>query len=83
MQILNSPKFKAEHQQILEFIDKTEDVDKKTELKKLFQQLLMYVKKIDQSHADLIISRRLSDDLNEPKEKILEIRKKIFRIISN
>ena len=83
MQILNSPKFREEYQKISDYIETIEDQNKKTEMKRLLQELISNVKKIDINHSDIVISGRLSDDTSETRQKILEIRKKIFKIIGN
>lgn len=81
MQILNSPKFKEEYQKIAEYIDNATDVSQKIEMKKLLQELVSNVKKIDINHSDIIIAGKLSDDTSEARKRVIEVRKKIFKII--
>lgn len=83
MQILNSPRFKEEYQKISDFIEKTEDQTKKIETKRLLQELVSHVKKIDIDHSDIIVSGKLPSDASDSRQKILEIRKKIFKILGN
>ena len=83
MQILNSPRFKEEYQKISDFIEKTEDQTKKIETKRLLQELVSHVKKIDIDHSDIIVSGKLPSDTSDSRQKILEIRKKIFKILGN
>ena len=83
MQILNSPRFKEEYQKISDFIEKTEDQTKKIETKRLLQELVSHVKKIDINHSDIVISGKLSDDTSDSRQRISEVRKKIFKIIGN
>lgn len=83
MQIINSPKFKDEYKKIVEYIEKADDTVKKVEMKRLLQELVSNVKKIDINHTDILISGKLSDDTAEARQKIIEIRKKIFKIIGN
>lgn len=83
MQILNSPKFREEYQKISDYIETIEDQNKKTEMKRLLQELVSNVKKIDINHSDILISGKLSEDTADARQKILEVRKKIFKIIGN
>ena len=83
MQILNSPRFKEEYQKISDFIEKTEDQTKKIETKRLLKELVSHVKKIDIDHSDIIVSGKLPSDTSDSRQKILEIRKKIFKILGN
>jgi DNA-binding transcriptional regulator YhcF (GntR family) len=83
MQILNSPKFREEYQKISDYIETIEDQNKKTEMKRLLQELVSNVKKIDINHSDIITAGKLSDDTADARKKISEVRKKIFKIIGN
>jgi predicted metal-dependent enzyme (double-stranded beta helix superfamily) len=81
MQILNSPKFKEEYKKISDFLNTTEDENKKLEVKQLLQELVSNVKKIDISHSDIIVSGKLHENASEARRKIFETRKKIYKII--
>lgn len=83
MQILNNPKFKEEYQRISQYIETVEDTNKKIEIKRLLQELVSNVKKIDINHADIILAGKLPDDTADARKKISDLRKKIFKIIGN
>ena len=81
MQIFQSETFKNEYRKITDFINQSADEDRKNEVKNLLRELVNCVKKMDSMHADLISIGKLSDDSNDLRARIVETRKKIFRII--
>lgn len=83
MQISQSETFKKEYKQITDFINQTDSEKKKTEVQSLLKELVGYVKKMDTMHLDLVNIGKLSDDSGDLRNKIVETRKKIFKIIGN
>ena len=81
MQIFQSETFKTEYRKITDFINQSADEDRKNEVKNLLRELVNCVKKMDSMHADLISIGKLSDDSNDLRTRIVETRKKIFRIV--
>ena len=81
MQIFQSETFKNEYRKITDFINQSADEDRKNEVKNLLRELVNCVKKMDSMHADLISIGKLSDDSNDLRARIVETRKKIFRIV--
>jgi two-component sensor histidine kinase len=81
MQIFQSETFKNEYKKITDFINQSADENRKNEVKNLLKELVNCVKKMDSMHADLISIGKLSDDSNDLRARIVETRKKIFRIV--
>ena len=81
MQIFQSETFKNEYRKITDFINQSADEDRKNEVKNLLRELVNCVKKMDSMHADLISIGKISDDSNDLRARIVETRKKIFRIV--
>ena len=81
MQIFQSETFKNEYRKITDFINQSADEDRKNEVKNLLRELVNCVKKMDSMHADLISIGKLSEDSNDLRARIVETRKKIFRIV--
>jgi two-component sensor histidine kinase len=81
MQIFQSETFKNEYRKITDFINQSADEDRKNEVKNLLRELVNCVKKMDSMHADLVSIGKLSDDSNDLRARIVETRKKIFRIV--
>lgn len=82
MQILGSDRFKKEYEQVKKFIDETKNETVKTELKSLLGELVFNIKKLDSMHRDIVNIRRLPDDSQDLRNKIIEIRKKINKKIN-
>lgn len=83
MQISSSKAFKEDHKKISKFLSETENETLKNQVKGLFNELTVYVKKMDGMHSDLITIGKLADNSNDIRGKIFETRKKIFKIIDN
>lgn len=79
MQLSNNPKFIEEYNQIKDFIEKSESEHIKKEVNDLLQKLINEIRIIDNYHNDLTNLRRMPDDISRSREKILDLRKKIFR----
>lgn len=83
MQIFKSERFTKEYTKISKYISECTNETIKKELRELLNELVLNVKKIDQIHHDLTVTNRLGGNNTESRDKILEIRKKIFKIIGN
>lgn len=83
MQIFKSERFTKEYEMISKHISECTNETTKKELNRLSNELVFSVKKIDQMHQDLTITNRLGENNTELRDKILETRKKIFKIIGN
>lgn len=81
MQIYRSDRFTKEYDSVVRYISECSDDQTKKELNRLLTELVQNVKKMDQLHQDLHLVNRLADNSNEIRNKIIETRKKIFRII--
>ena len=81
MQIFQSETFKNEYRKITDFINQSADEDRKNEVKNLLRELVNCVKKMDSMHGYLISICKLSEDSNDLRARIVETRKKIFRIV--
>lgn len=81
MQISQSETFKKEYKKISDFIKNANNEKNKNEVKKLLNDLTLHVKKMDSMHYDLVSVGKLSNDADDIRNKISDIRKKIFRII--
>lgn len=83
MQIFRSERFKKEYDTIVNYINECPNDLTKKDLNRLLGELVHNVKKIDQMHQDLTLVNRLGEGNNEIRDKIVETRKKIFKIINN
>lgn len=81
MQISQTETFKREYKKIMEFIDQTDNESKKNEVRGLLKELVNLVKKIDTMHLDIVSVGKLPDDSSEFRDRIIETRKKIFKIV--
>jgi two-component sensor histidine kinase len=81
MQIFQSETFKNEYKKITDFINQSADENRKNEVKNLLKELVNCVKKMDSMHADLISIGKISDDSTDLRARIVDTRKKIFRIV--
>ena len=81
MQISQNEVFKKEYKQITEFLDRCDNETKKSEVQRLLKELVTCVKKIDSIHIDMFSSGKTLDNPDDIRHKLLEIRKKIFKII--
>lgn len=83
MQIFRSERFRKEYDSIVSYINECPNDLTKKDLNRLLGELVHNVKKIDQMHQDLTLINRLGEGNNEIRDKIVETRKKIFKIINN
>ena len=81
MQISTSKTFKEEYDRISKFIAGCENESLKNQVRSLLIELTSYVRKIDSTHNDIVNLGKLSDNTAEDRTKLMEIRKKIFRLI--
>lgn len=83
MQILTSDRFKKDYEQIKKFIRESSDEKSKMQVNSLLNELVGHVKKMDSYHLDLASIGKLADDTNQVRDKIRDVRKKIFKIIES
>ena len=83
MQIFKSDRFKKEYDAIIGYINECTNDQTKKDLNRLLGELVHNVKKIDQMHQDLTLINRLGEGNSEIRDKIIETRKKIFKIMEN
>lgn len=83
MQILNSENFKKDYKTIQNFIEQSSDGSVKNQVKSLLSELITHVRNIDNIHNDLALVSRLSDKTQESRNRIADLRKKIFKIIES
>ena len=83
MQIFKSDRFKKEYDAIIGYINVCANDQTKKDLNRLLGELVHNVKKIDQMHQDLTLINRLGEGNSEIRDKIIERRKKIFKIMEN
>ena len=76
MRLIDSPRFKTEYSQFQEKISKILNKEIQKELSQLLKQLLLEIKTLDLKHSEIIIAKN-NFGLNETKDRILELRKKI------
>lgn len=81
MQISQTETFKKEYKKIMEFIDRSDNEKKKIEVKNMLRELVNLVKKMDSMHMDIVSVGKLPDDSSDLRTRIIETRKKIFRIV--
>lgn len=81
MQISQTETFKKEYKRIVEFIDQTDNEQKKLEVKGLLKDLVNSVKKMDSMHSDIVSVGKLPEDSADLRARIVETRKKIFKIV--
>lgn len=81
MLISESEIYKKEIEKIQKFLRETNNETVKSQVSTLFNSLVLSVKKIDIAHRDLVSAGRLASDINETRDELSVIRKKIFSII--
>ncbi len=75
--LLKTEKFLAEYRQWHDKIIRVQNADAKRDLLALLQNLVEEVKTIDSKHQDLFTTYRIPTNVEENKNKIVDIRKKI------
>lgn len=81
MQISKNETFKKEYKQITEFLNQCDNEAKKKEVTNLLKELVRSVEKIDRIHLDMFSTGKALDDPADVRNKMLELRRKIFKII--
>lgn len=79
MLLSKNERFLKEYSEFKEKISKIQDEKIKSELQNMLSILAKEVKIIDQNHENIILTKKIPDDLNERREIILSLRKKIER----
>ena len=83
LNLSNSPRFKEDYNNLSNRIDKITNEKLQSELKKLLVQLVNEVRNIDKNHERLLYDKKLPDSTVDSKSKLLEIRKKIDKRLSD
>lgn len=81
MLISESEVYKKEVEKIQRFLSESQSESQKNQVKTLFRDLVSAVKKLDSAHRDLVGVGRLAEDVNDFRNNVTTIRKKIFSII--
>jgi molecular chaperone GrpE (heat shock protein) len=81
MLISESEVYKREVEKIQKFLNESQSENQKDQVKILFKDLVSSVKKLDSAHQDIGGVKRLADDINDFRNHVTTIRKKIFSII--
>jgi len=81
MNLEKSQRFQKEYQKYKEKIDIIENPKIKSEAELLLKSLVAEVKRINDHHSRLLTSGSLSDMVQDSRHRIVEIRKKIEKII--
>ena len=77
MILQSSERFQNDVKNFTEIIDKLPDDQRKLEAKKLLNDLIFEVKKMDNMYLDMVYSRQLPSMGNEFRDKISSIRKQL------
>lgn len=83
MQLIKNPKFLEEYNLWNQKINSISNQDKKDKVSKLIQQLVFEIKKIDAKHNDLTITRGIDHSIQDSREIISSLRKKIYSELEN
>lgn len=81
MELSKSQRFLKEYNDFVSQCEKIEKPEIKSIVSKLIGELLFEVKDLDRRHNELFIARQSTDILSDKREKISEIRKKIYNKI--
>jgi hypothetical protein len=77
MLLQKSERFLKEYKSFSERISKIENENLKTELTSLLGQLVNEVKTIDAQHEEIVLIKKMPDGVNDTKNVLMSIRKKI------
>lgn len=78
MQLTRNERFLKEYADFKNKIDRIKNENIKIELTSILGQLLNEVRSIDQAHRDVLLTNKMPSALNDSKDKIQALRKKIF-----
>ena len=81
MNLEKSERFQKEYQKYKTKIDTIENTTKKNEAEALLKSLVSEVKRINDHHNRLLTSGTLSDMVQDSRHRIVELRKKLEKII--
>lgn len=79
MQLIKHPRFQQEYKQWYDKINRISKEETKSELTKLLTQLVNEVKKIDSHHSEMLGRTGLDMTLNETRQNITDLRRKIHK----
>ena len=80
--IRSSQNFKNELQKFDDALSKISNEAAKAEITRLIQQLIFEVKKIDETHSEMIYTKQIPTTGSEMRKNIFELRKKIDQKIN-
>ena len=83
LNLSNSLRFKEDYNNLSNRIDKITNEKLQSELRKLLVQLVNEVRNIDKNHERLLYDKKLPDSTVDSKSKLLEIRRKIDKRLSD
>ena len=83
MSLRNSSRFQNEYKTFETKINEIPNETVKQQGKELLQRLLAEVKKIDISHNEIMSGKSLPDTVDDSKSRIIEIRKKLDKIVKD
>lgn len=78
MQLTRNERFLKEYSDFKKKIEKVKNENIKTELLNALSQLLNEVRAVDQAHQDIFLTNKMPAALDDSKDKIRNLRKKIF-----
>lgn len=78
-----SEKFQNEYNGYIKRINLVETIRVKAELQGLLEKLIVEVRNIDRQHQQLVDRNTLPDSVSDSKNKVIEIRKKILKLLDD
>lgn len=76
-------RFQNDVRRYKEAIEKITDESTKSESQKLLNNLILEVKSLDNSFADMIYKKQLNSSNSETRERLASVRKKLDSILKN
>ena len=74
-------RFLNEYQVFSNKIKLLPDEDTKNEAERLLKDLVAEVVRLDQNYQELAFNRQLPDNINQCRDNLLQIRKKLYKIL--
>ena len=83
LSLYNSEKFQKELKTYKKQIEKVTDLRLKTTLENYLNKLIAHVKHLDSHHEEMIFTKQVKEMGGDDRDKILEIRKTLDRMIKD
>lgn len=83
MRLFTSERFQKEYQEFSRVLNEITHEETKKRLDNLLNELVREVKDIDKNHEELLINKKLPGFVDDSRTNLLEIRKKIDRLIKD